>query len=225
MLKKHPVISGFVASVVFIVGFFGSSSGAWSFFSSEPLGQVIKGKADSMNVSAHFAAWWITTPISLLMFYAIIYNVRRRQKFSFDYAYSLVVTGIAVGVDDSTTPATMQISLLLRNVAGYPIRYLVENLEVIIDSRTNPNPTFVNRGIVICRGQDGRFFCPSYDVTMFAGKARITGVIRFTFTYGHPDTGMVRRMSQELDITMRTTDWLLSSVVKNESDVEIKASD
>jgi hypothetical protein len=115
-----------------------------------------------------------------------------RKRIAFDCAYGLALESISLGKDEGQQTAAVQLGIVLRNAAPVPLRYVVEDMAVIIGTATIPHPTWANRGGLISRGCATTFNYPSFPSSVI--KPREKAVIRFTIAYGHPEFGSVRRM-------------------------------
>lgn len=158
--------------------------------------------------------YWITVPIGLLMFGLVLYILRTKRKFTFNYAYGLALAGLHLGYDDSMNPPAVQLGLVLANATEYPIKYEVEQFEVVIENRAIGQPGFKTRGGVIASRMTGTYFYPSFNKELPEGRDHLTGVIRFTILYGHPEIGFFRKVKKELTVSLRLGDkagivWLL----------------
>lgn len=218
--ERHPFWSTVFAFVV--VSFPEWLSSVWGLFKSEPLAMVVHRRFIAMNLP-QFSPYFITIPIGLVMFSFIVYCIIRQRKFSFDYAYGLAIKDFIYGVDDLENPTSISINLLLQNTAHGPLKYNIDQLDIIIDGHTHTNPVFDNKGGVIPRGSEAKFLYPSFNVGLFAGKLLLDGVVRVAISYGHPEVGMVRLLKKELSLKLKIgRNAGITFIVKQESDVEIK---
>lgn len=92
--------------------------------------------------------YWITAPIGLAMILWVVYEIRRQKHFSFTYAYGLALESLHLGRDENNpSGAALQLGLVLKNAADGPLRYNVEQFDVIIGNTTLAQPIFTNRGV------------------------------------------------------------------------------
>ena len=153
-----------------------------------------------------FSPYWVTTPIGLFLFALVLYYLKTKRKFTFDYAYSLGLQGIHLAYDDSVTPAPLQLGLVLANVAEGPIKYEVDQFEVVIEDRAIAHPVFKSRGGVILRSMSTIYFYPPFAQELPEGRDHLNGVIRFAIRYGHPEIGFLRTMKKEVSFSLRLGD-------------------
>jgi hypothetical protein len=127
-----------------------------------------------------------------------------KERIAFDCAYGLALESISLGKDEGQATAAVQLGIVLRNASPVPLRYDVEEIEVIIGTTTIPHPAWANRGGLISRGCVQTFSYPSFPSSVI--KPREKAVMRFTIAYGHPEFGAVRRMKKQLDVSLRLDD-------------------
>lgn len=221
--KRHPVLlTGLGFAVLDLPQWL---SAVWSCFCNEPLAIVLSRRFEG-NLRFSFSPYWITVPAGLSMFVIVLYELRRQRHFAFTYAYSLALAGIQIGRDDNNPEgAALQLSLILRNAADGPLRYHVEQFDVIIDDRTISHPVFTNRGAVISKGLQLMFSYPSFGKEAIRDRSK--GVIRYSIIYGHPEVGFSRRAKKELNFNMRADKEVtgLHYTIRSESDEEIAITD
>jgi len=134
---------------------------------------------------------------------AALYNFMTKRKFTFDYAYGLALAGIHLGYDDSMNPPPVQLGLILANATEYPIKYEVEQFDVVIENRALEQRTFRTTGGVIPSRMSGTYFYPPFGKELPEGRDHLKGVIRFTILYGHPEAGFFRKLKKEITVSLR----------------------
>lgn len=127
-----------------------------------------------------------------------------RERVAFDFSYGLSLQGLQLGRDESKEDAAFQLGLVLFNAADWPIKYEIEDIDVIVGNRAIARPTFVNRGGVISRRCSTMFFYPPFPKN--AMKERTDGILQFSIVYGHPEFGFARRMKKRLSMSLRLDD-------------------
>lgn len=129
----------------------------------------------------------------------ILYN-----RFREGYAYGLAYEGIALGFSPDTPNTMLQFGVLIRNTTERPLRYKVEQFDVVIEDRTIANPIFVAAGGIVPRSAQRRYSYPSFSrsqIETFIGK-NPQGLITFAFRYGHPEAPFVRCLKMKLSISL-----------------------
>jgi hypothetical protein len=147
-----------------------------------------------------------------------------KARISFDYAYGLSLENITLGLDDDGRgDAALQFGLNLRNATSGPIKYYVEEFDVIVNDRTAALPLFKNRGGPLPRDARTIFFYPPFSKSVLEEcRPRAAGLIKFTITYGHPEAGYSRRAKKRLSFNARLDNKVgLAYVVEDESDEAI----
>jgi hypothetical protein len=215
--SKRRVVLGTVASIL-VIGLPQWLSAVWSLFSGEPLAKVFSRSIRTLS----FSPFWITVPLGLALFVLVLYEFRRAKHFAFTYAYGLDLKNLSIGRDEANPAGgVLQLGLLLANAADGPLKYHVEEMEVIIGDRTIPNPNFRSRGGVIPRGSEREFFYPPFGRDVI--QPRTNGVLRYSIIYGHPEIGFSRWAKKQLSLTMRLDDRTgVRFLIDSESDEEIK---
>jgi len=122
-----------------------------------------------------------------------------------DYAYTLAYEGVYFGFDEGNPDHILQVGINLRNMCAHPSSYRVRRFDVVIGTRTLPNPRFDSTGGFIPRGASRRYTYPSFPrstVEEFLGK-QIDGSITMEIEYGYPDRRAVRLLTMKIAIMMK----------------------
>lgn len=174
-----------------------------------------------MSAGASYWAWalqWGYLPVALTglgVFVMIIWGINgivwlRRQsqpakaRMAFDYRYGLALLCLHMGRDEGKEEASFQVGLVLKNASEWPMKYHVEDMNVIVGDRTIAKPNFTNTGGLISKGCHTTFYYPPFPNSVV--KPRLEGIIKLTIAYGHPDFGFVRRMKKTLSASFRLDD-------------------
>jgi hypothetical protein len=128
-------------------------------------------------------------------------------KLSFDYSYGLALSRLQLGIDDNQEGAALQLGLWLKNATDAPLKYNVDEFDIILGDRAIIEPIFKNRGGVISKGMEQLFFYPPFNKSVLdAIKPRIEGKIKYSIKYGHPETDFIRVSKKILNISLRLDD-------------------
>jgi len=120
------------------------------------------------------------------------------------YAYGLAYEGIFLGFSPDTPEMMLQFGILIRNATDRPLRYEVEQFDVVIGDRTIANPIFASSGTLIPRNAQRRYSYPSFrrdQIETFIDK-NPQGVLTFALRYGHPDGPLVRRLKMKISLSL-----------------------
>ena len=140
-----------------------------------------------------------------------------KHQVAFDYGYGLALEGLHIGRDEEKEEAALQIGLILRNATDGPLKFYVEEFDIIIDDMTITRPQFKTRDALISRGAQMTFFYPPFGISVI--KPRPEGIIRYSIKYGHPDFEYVRRTKKQLSISLRLDDKTgIIHLIESESD-------
>jgi hypothetical protein len=129
-----------------------------------------------------------STSIWLLNGLIWFYRQRRpsQQRISFDYSYGLALEQIYPALDLGNLENTLEMRLVIRNVANGPLRYEIDKFQFIVEDR------FVNATIktsVIPRLMSTTIF-PGAGFKKDAYEQfqeRTTGRLEYLIKYGHPE--------------------------------------
>jgi hypothetical protein len=91
----------------------------------------------------------------------------------------------------------IEVGLKLANNSAEYLRYEIEDMAVILGSRSVENPQFFNRGVIIPPNGTDVFRYPFVHGVPADWQ---TGSIKFTVRYGHPSAPLRYRKSQELKL-------------------------
>ena len=162
----------------------------------------------SFSPDAHLLIAAAVFPITLWSLIGLIWLVREirpsQLRIAFDCAYGMSLERLALGKDEDTPDAALQLGIVLRNAANIPLKYAVEQIELIVGTTAIPKPNLINSGGVISRGCESTYYYPPFP--RVAIQPRVKAVFRFTIAYGHPDYGPSRRMTRHLDVSLRLDD-------------------
>jgi hypothetical protein len=172
-------------------------------------------------VAAAYWAWiahWGYLPVFLVAFgifvsaiwglNGIIWLKHQKQpsdeRISFDYAYGLALEDITLAIEREKEESALQFGLRFRNAASGPMRFYVEEFDVILKDRTIARPTFINRGGFIPRDSSTIFFYPPFSKKVLDEcSPRSDGVLRYSVIYGHPESPYLRRTKKKLILSVR----------------------
>jgi len=169
----------------------------------------------------------LTFAVCLWMYNNIIWLMTRthplKTKLAFDYSYGLALSRLHLGIDDADENKALQIGLWLKNSADAPLKYYVDDFDIVLGDRAIPNPVFTNKGGVIPKGMEQLFFYPPFNKSVLdAIRPRIAGKIKYSIKYGHPETDFIRVSKKTLNVSLRLDDKPgLVYVVDSEDDKEI----
>lgn len=151
-------------------------------------------------------------------------NKPSKSKMIFDYSHGLALLGVSLGIDEGKKNEAFQVGLMLHNAADGPIKFHVEDFDVIVGDRTITHPNFKNRNGIVPRGSTLTFFFPAFDKkTLDAVKPRAEGKIKYRILYGHPDDDFIRVTRKRLDASFRLDDKPgCVYLIEFESDEEVK---
>jgi hypothetical protein len=170
--------------------------------------------------------FWRCTWIAFILSAAIVWYTEHKKVRELEQKLSLpaIFSQIAVGAnrDKTTTPESLQISLILLNSWSGPIIYNVEKIEVLMDGHSVANPHFSNRGGLVPGGVATNFYYPSFDANLFKDKERIEGKIDFVLKYGNPDVGLTRTLMKGIDLFIRLDTMSSTFISRYETDETIK---
>jgi hypothetical protein len=99
----------------------------------------------------------------------------------------LALSGLSLGRDERRKDVAVQVGLVLHNASDWPIKYHVEDMEVVIGDRAISKPNFTNMGGFISKGCNTMFLYPAFPQSVV--NPSIEGRITYTIAYGHPDFG------------------------------------
>lgn len=166
----------------------------------------------------------ITFGVALWIFNGFIWlrNQKKpiREKLSFDYSYGLALTGLHLGFDERSNDHAFQLGLILFNATSLPIKYLVEDIIIIVGDRTIASPQFVNRTALISSRTNNTFFYPSFRKEAITSNTNnVEAIIKYSIKYGHPEFGFVRKSQKNIKVNLRLDDKPAAIyLVENESD-------
>ena len=190
----------------------------------------------TLSIGAAYWAWatqWGYLPVALValgVFVASIWGLNgilwlRRQsrpsraRISFDYSYGLPLENVVGSLDPENKDNTLEIRLVVRNVASGPAKVLLEKMRVTIEDRfvevTNI-PFVLPRDLRLTVIPNAGFKLEAYRKF----KDRTTGQLEYSMLYGHPSEAYSRRATKtlQLDVFKRknpgkkeslTVNWLL----------------
>jgi hypothetical protein len=198
--ERRPVLAAAVSFL--LVTLPGSISSIWSLVNDRPLAVVARERLGGAVVPS-FSAYWITIPLGLAMFLAVLYVVNRKQQLAFNYAYGLAFKGIYFGYDRAANNKLenekFQLGLNLVNAIDGPLKYQVDQIDIIVGDRTHAKPEFPLLGGVIARGTDTNFLYPAFKRGTPV-VPQVEGIIKYLIRYGHPDSEFSRIAKKELKI-------------------------
>jgi hypothetical protein len=163
------------------------------------------------NVKTPLVPLWIWLPLLsggfLLATFRAFHDVRMERdverneierRFS-TMRYALQRTGIDYHLDLCLEDHTLSVGvgLKLTNNSNEYLRYEIEHMIVIIESKSVQSPHFYNRGIIIAPHGTDLFRYPFITGVPEDWQA---GFIEFTVRYGHPSAPLRYRKSQELSL-------------------------
>lgn len=144
-----------------------------------------------------------------------------KQRVAFDYAYGLSLIELHLGLDESKKDAAFQLGIRLFNASDWPIKYLVEDMNMVIGDRAIAKPNFTSMGGIVSRRSPTLFLYPPFPRS--AMKKHAEGMMKFSILYGHPDFGFVRRFKRRLSVSLRLDDKPSAVyIVESESDESIQ---
>ena len=124
-----------------------------------------------------------------------------------DYRYGLVFGGLTPNfVPTNTTmpePGGLQFAVQLQNFSPVPIKYVLENFDIRIGSRTHEKyePNSLSGYMARGSGRQARLLgFPSGTLNEFFGKEATKGTADISLCYGPPDGPPVRRLRISLEL-------------------------
>jgi hypothetical protein len=163
----------------------------------------------------------------LLSLAALVWLATRNKVGTFrvepDYRFRLGYEGLHLAFDPDDAKA-LQIGVNLRNASAHPIRYVVDDMRVVIGGHTVPwQPLHTQGGIIPPMiGRTYRF--PLMNVEQIKKEAGNTcrGEVRFNMSYGPPDGQSVRELKMTISIDARLDGKpSIVDTIINESDQDV----
>jgi hypothetical protein len=161
--------------------------------------------------SPSFLAAWTVFLLVLWTLIGVLYLIDRRKPRKIqvhqDYRYGLTFEGLTPiyiatnsGMPD---PGGLQIGLQVRNFGPGPIKYVLEECDIRLGSRTIPKYPRESVSGPMARGA-GRTVravgFPSGSLSEFYGAGLTKGTVDFSIAYGPPDAPPIRRLRMSFDI-------------------------
>jgi hypothetical protein len=129
-----------------------------------------------------YIATLLTCTLTLWLIIGVIWVLRQRQpsrqRVAFDFRYGLALSGLSLGRDERRKDVAVQVGLVLHNASDWPIKYHVEDMEVVIGDRAISKPNFTNMGGFISKGCNTMFLYPAFHKVWSTRPLRGGSLIR-----------------------------------------------
>jgi hypothetical protein len=93
----------------------------------------------------------------------------------------------------------VHVGFTLRNVSTEPLRFAVQSMNVVLDGRSHPHPTFDTDGTVLAPDQGYVFWFPWFDGLEVRRGMR--GTMNYVIHYGHAEDQLRFRLEHRQELT------------------------